>query len=281
MIGIIVPEVGNPYFGEAANEMIRAARAVGFAALIASAREYSGHIDEYIGLFNSLRIDGLICIGNLGHHEGLIHTIEQGPPVVVVAENIPGLPPVDTVLADDYSGGYQATASLLSLGHRRVAFIGGPPQLGSAAERERGWRDALQQAGIDSREQISMSGAYTADFGAAALSRLVTVDEPPTAVFAASDAVAMGVMGAAATLGIEVPRDLSIVGFDDAPAAALTMPRLTTVRTPLHRMAETAIALLLDRTANPRTPARSVVTPVSFVAGGSTAKPSPADATSQ
>ena len=271
VIGILVPHLGNAYFGQAANEVVRAARNLDFSALIASARDYSGYVDEYIDLLMSVPVKGLICVGDLGNHDRLLELIQKQTPVVVTAEDASDLTNVDTVVADDYSGAFQATKSLIALGHQQIAFIGGPHRLGSSTERERGWRDALSSSGIDPNTNMREVGPYSVDFGAAALARLLTLEKPPTAVFAASDTIALGMLGAAPNLGISVPKDLSIIGYDDAPAAALVAPRLTTVKTPLRIMAETSITFLKERIANPSLPPRRSIIPVSFVQGLSTA----------
>lgn len=271
VIGIAVPEVGNPFFGEAASQVIAAARSNNLAALTVSARPNSGHLSECLELLESYGVEGLVYIGNLGANDVINKLIRKGPPVVVLGEDIPGLPPVDTVLVDDYSGAYQATTHLLSQGHRSVAFVGGPEGLGSATERRRGWRDALVRTGIDPEQQFSVAGPYTPEFGAAALSRLLGSAERPTGVFVASDTVALGMLGAAQSFGVSIPDDLSLVGFDDAPASALVTPRLTTIKSPLHEMAETAVGLLMARIADPQRKPSKVVTPVAFVPGRSVA----------
>jgi DNA-binding LacI/PurR family transcriptional regulator len=246
-IGMIVPQIGNSYFGRIADAAVTAAEGHGFSVLLTSSLNHSRKQLDYVELLVSKQISGLIYVGNYISNPALSAAISSGLPVVVIDEAISNLPPVDTVLVDDYAGAYQATTYLAGLGHRRIAFVSGPTQLHSVRERARGYRDALGKAGIDARSQVQLNGTFSGEFGAGALSRLVAAPAPPTAAFVASDTIALGMMSAAGSLGVSIPETLSIVGFDDDPAAILVSPKLTTIRTPVREMAETGVALLVDR----------------------------------
>jgi DNA-binding LacI/PurR family transcriptional regulator len=283
-IGFVVPELGNPYFGAIADYVVEAAERRGLLVLLCASRSTAGKEASYIDLLASGAIDGMLYLGSFRANAGLAAAIRGGLPVVVVDEPIAGLPDVHTVVMDDYSGGYQAASYLVALGHRRIAYVSGPAELGSVQERQRGYCDALAKGGIDAGEQLNLAGHVTEQFGASALPRLLCADEPPTAAFVASDYIALGMLSAAETHGIRVPGDLSIVGFDDIRFSQYVRPRLTTIRSPVERLAQMGVELLFDRLAGPEpgrrdggagaeAAARTEVLPVELIVRESAAPP--------
>jgi DNA-binding LacI/PurR family transcriptional regulator len=283
-VGLVVPELGNPYFGAIADSVVEAVERRGLLVLLCSTRSTAGKAASYIDLLASGAIDGMLYLGSPRANERLAAAIRGGLPVVVVDEPIAGLPDVHTVVMDDYAGGYQAASYLVALGHRRIAYVSGPADLGSVQERRRGYCDALTKAGIDPEQQLNLAGHFTEQFGASALPRLVAADEPPTAAFVASDYIAFGMLSAAETHGIRVPGDLSIVGFDDIRFSRYVRPRLTTIRSPVECLAQKGVDLLFERLdgAEPgrqdggpaaEAPARTVVLPVELIVRESAAPP--------
>lgn len=273
VIGLVVPQIGNTYFGRIAESVVSAADAHGLSVLMASTLSHSRKQLEYVDLLAAKDVAGIVYAGNTTSNRALSGLIESGLPVVVIDEALVGTPPVDTVVVDDYAGAYQATAHLTSLGHERIALVTGPSGLKSVAERRRGFADAMTRAGLDPDAQVHLSGAFNEDFGVGALSHILAAPSSPTAVFAASDTIALGIMLGAKNLGVRVPEDLSIAGFDDAPGAGYVSPRLTTVRTPVDRMAASALTLLVERIDHRPAGVQRVVTPVALVVGESTAPP--------
>jgi DNA-binding LacI/PurR family transcriptional regulator len=265
VIGFVVPEIGNPYFGAIADHVVEAVERRGLQVLLCSTRSQAVREASYIDLLASGAIDGMLYLGSFRSNERLAAAIRGGLPVVVVDEPIAGLPDVHTVVMDDYSGGYQAASYLVALGHRRIAFISGPAELGSVQERRRGYADALRKGGIDPDGQLSLSGHFTEQFGMSALPRLLAAAQPPTAAFVASDYIALGMLSAAETHGIRVPAGLSVVGFDDIRFSQYVRPRLTTIRSPLDRLAQTGVELLSERLAGSGAPARTEVLPVELI----------------
>lgn len=246
-IGMIVPHVSNSYFGALVDAVARFADAQGYWVSVAPTLDNSrGQLDS-VTMMTNLGVEGLVYIGNYRTNAALEEAADDNLPMVVVDEDIAGIRPTDTVLVDDYAGSYQATTFLCAQGHKEIALFTGPRALRSSQQRERAFRDALTGHEIDPDEQLVLHGSFNEDFGSAALSRLMSTPRRPTAVFAASDAIALGILGAARTFGITIPADLSVVGFDDIPEARLVTPALTTVRTPLEQMARQAVTLLIDR----------------------------------
>lgn len=151
-----------------------------------------------------------------------------------------------TVRIDHRRAAADITRHVIELGHRRIGFIRGNPAYRSAKERELGFRDALKAAGIDSAQCPVVQGNYDLDSGIAAAERLIQLQPRPTAIFASNDDMAAGVIHVAHQWGMMVPRDLTVVGFDDMETALIVWPRLTTIRQPVAQMAASAIDLLLD-----------------------------------
>ena len=158
---------------------------------------------------------------------------------------------VMSIGATNWNGGVEATQHLISLGHRRIGFIQGPPESVPATERMQGYVSALLMGGLTLDSSLVVEGGYTHELGLEAGRTLLSrpAEERPTAIFAPCDPAAMGVCEAARQLGIQVPGELSVVGFDDTILAGLAVPGLTTVHQPLHRMGAAAVRRLLDISA--------------------------------
>ncbi|MFC4113265.1 LacI family DNA-binding transcriptional regulator [Nonomuraea zeae] len=170
------------------------------------------------------------------------------PVVVVDPLDQPG-DLVTTVGPTNFAGGLSATQHLLALGHRRIAYLGGPASASFSQARMHGYRAAMRAAGVPVvEEHVRMTG-YCYEDGLKAAEALLDLRPAPTAIFAASEEIALGAMHAAAARGLRVPDDLSIVGFDDTELAAMTSPRLTTVRQPLREMGVIALRTALRRAA--------------------------------
>jgi DNA-binding LacI/PurR family transcriptional regulator len=273
VVGFVVPEISNPYFGAVTDYVVEAVERRGRLVLLCSTRSQAAKEASYIDLLASGAIDGMLYLGSFRSNERLAAAIRGGLPVVVVDEPIAGLPDVHTVVMDDYAGGYQAASYLVALGHRRIAFISGPAELGSQQERRRGYEDALRKGGIDPDQQLSLAGQFTEQFGMSALPRLLGAGQPPTAAFVASDYIAVGMLSAAETHGVRVPGDLSVVGFDDMRFSQYVRPRLTTIRSPVERLAQVGVELLFERLAGSAAPARTEVLPVELIVRESAAPP--------
>ncbi|AZS38107.1 HTH-type transcriptional repressor CytR [Microbacterium lemovicicum] len=175
-----------------------------------------------------------------------------------------------TVESDSFGGAVEATRYLVELGHRRIGFLAGRPDLRSAKLREAGYRQALTDAGIDFDPRLVEVGRYEPE-AAGDAARTLLGGARPTAVFAANDLSALAVLGVAAELGLRVPEDLSVVGFDDIPEASRRLPALTTVRQPMHRLGRIAAELAMALMAG-ETPAQtSILLPTRLVPRATTA----------
>lgn len=264
IIGLVLPEVSNEYFGGLADVIIEAAEQQGYAVVICATMNHRKKQSEYVEMIASLGIAGLIYIGNFARNKALADLARSDLPLVVLDEIQSGVTGVDSVRVDDYSGAFQAVSYLVSLGHRRIALATGSLELNSVRERRRGYEEALQRAGIDPSEQTIVEGTFSDEFGASVLTQIIAAEARPTAIFAASDIIAVGVMVAARKLNVRIPQELSVVGFDDIPAAEYVTPRLTTVRTPFDESARATLALLTDRMEDARRSPRTTVVSVAL-----------------
>jgi LacI family transcriptional regulator len=181
-----------------------------------------------------------------------------------------GLPTVD---ADSLGGAVLATRHLIELGHRRIAFLAGRADLESSSLREAGFRQAHAEAGLEVDPDLIRIGDYRRDAARAPATALLSLPDRPTAVFAANDQSAMGTMDAARELGLDVPGDLSVVGFDDIPESIRTTPPLTTVHQPLQAMGAAGITMLIALMDGAPVEQTHVRMPTSLVVRGSTAPP--------
>jgi LacI family transcriptional regulator len=189
------------------------------------------------------------------------------------------LPNVDvtSVGSTNFAGGLSATQHLLDLGHRRIAFLGGHPGAACNEARMHGFRAALERVGVPLRPDYVRSSHFMYVDGVTGGAAMLDLPEPPTAIFAASDEIAVGVMEAARARGLRIPDDLSIVGFDDTQLARMSSPPLTTVRQPLTEMARVAVRTALRLMAGETIESHHVELATELVLRGSTAAPGPLD----
>ncbi|MFN8074308.1 MAG: LacI family DNA-binding transcriptional regulator [Kineosporiaceae bacterium] len=194
------------------------------------------------------------------------------PCVVIDPVDLPGSE-VPSVGATNWAGGMDATRHLLDLGHRRIGVVGGLPHLLCSRARIDGYRAALETAGLEVDPTLVRHGDFHHQGGLDRARELLALPDRPTAIFAGSDVQALGVVEAARELGLDVPGDLSIVGFDDLPLARWVSPPLTTVRQPLADMGHTAVAMLTELMAGRPLRSNRVELSTELVVRGSTAPP--------
>lgn len=242
VIGILVADF-EPFSAEVLKGLGAAAAGSGYELLAWSG--YSGESGREgwerrsLNQLSGTLIDGAVVV------TPTVVDADAGIPVVTVDPHTgptSGLPTIDS---DNYHGAYLATEHLLGLGHRRIGFLAGRPGLQSAEERERGYRAALEGAGVAFDPDLVRVGGYHQDTADGAARELLTLPERPTAVFAANDITAIRTMKVAEDLGLRVPDDVSVVGFDNVPESALAEPPLTTIEQPLQEMGADAFRLLL------------------------------------
>jgi LacI family transcriptional regulator len=216
------------------------------------------------------RTDGILAIAPTQSTDILPGVCSLGMPLVVISAD-PGAE-VANVDIDNRLGALLAVRHLVQLGHKRIAYLMGNEDLASFTPRRRGYLDALAEAEIPVSPGLMVVSHFDGSMAFEQASKLLRQQEPPTAIFAGNDSIALGVIEAARCLGVQVPSQLSVVGFDDAPAALMVTPNLTTVRQPLREIGETATQLLIQYVREPETAqARTTLLPPELVVRGSTA----------
>lgn len=262
VVGIVVPELTNPYFAVLAEEIVQAADQQSVSTVVFSTSYMPKNESHYVDLAQRLGLSGLLYVGTTVHNDALNGAIKAGFPVVVVDEPQELAVESHTVFQDDYSGAFQAVSYLVGLGHREIGFVSGSMTVRTAQDRFRAYRDVLHQRGIDPDVQFRGIGSFTEDYGATALAQIMASERRPTAVFVASDIIAVGMAVAAKSMRLRIPNELSLVGYDDIPAARYLSPPLTTVRSPLAETARAAVDLIIDVMTNPLIQPRHIVVPV-------------------
>ncbi|MFE9448134.1 LacI family DNA-binding transcriptional regulator [Streptomyces sp. NPDC006739] len=240
-VGVLLDDLRNPWFVDLLDGLNSLLHAAGLRMLLADARLNRRLGDDLTGPFAELGVDGLVVVGTLPDAGGLA-ALARRMPVVVAGAREPELPGVDVVAGDDEHGARLVTEHLLGLGHRRIAHLAGHGAVGEL--RRRGFEAVMREHGA---EALVEPGDMTEEGGYRATVRLLSRPDRPTAVLAVNDMTSVGVLSAAEELGLRVPRDLSVTGYDNTSIARLRHVWLTTVDTAPHEVGRRAARCLLDR----------------------------------
>jgi LacI family transcriptional regulator len=271
-VGIVIPDIANPFFGDLARTLEDAMFEAGYSAIICNSDGNQRKEARYLEVLLSKKVDGLLLIAASQPTDGMHDLVRSGPPMVIVDRELDDLE-VSQVMVENHRGGYLAGRHLLELGHRDIGVIAGPGGLGTSAKRLDGFRHALTEAGADVDDSRIYRGDFRAASGRAAMDAWLESDSPPSAVFAENDLMAIGALGSAHAAGLDVPADLSVVGFDGVAFGADVTPPLTTVAQSINDVGSTAVELLLERLGNASLAPRQVELPVSLLVRGSSGAP--------
>ncbi|GGS96665.1 LacI family transcriptional regulator [Planobispora rosea] len=248
LVGALVADLHNPFYAEFLDGLQESLHGDGLRLLIGNSQWDPAFEDEAVEAFLELRVDGLVLLGIPPTSETLIEATGYTPTVVVGEREI-DLGGVDIVVDDDQLGSRLAIDHLVELGHRRIAHIEGACS-SSGRFRCEGYLVAMRRHALAPYITVEQAEA-TEEGGTRAARSLLTRDPRPTAIFAVNDRVAMGVLSAAAELGLRVPEDLSVVGYDNSQLSGMPPISLTTVDQPRRAMGRSAAALLSDRIGDP------------------------------
>jgi DNA-binding LacI/PurR family transcriptional regulator len=261
-IGLILPTSqphpqASPAHYRIIEGLLEITQQFGVRLLIDTVRE-TQNTHTYVNLARNKRIDGLIVSDLRVDDEALSQLVNDTFPVVLLGR-LPGIR-VSSVEFDNRSGARTAVDHLIAQGHTRIGLIAhAPSSFTGAIERISGYRDSLAAHGIGFDETLVHYGHYSAESGFAAVESLLESGPAPSALFATSDEVALGVLAALQKRGVSVPNDVAVVGFDDNPLARFTIPALTTVRLPFEEMGRLAGKMLLDLVLHKAKPGRQVL----------------------
>lgn len=268
MIGVVVARITNPFYPEVL-EALSAELAAAGQRMVLWTSEGPGDVSALEAIREGMA-DGVVFTTVTADSMPLQEALKRQAPLVILNRSVEGLP-CDQVTSDNVAGSRAIAEYLAAEGHRRLGFIGGPPRPSTSVERKRGFRQGLASAGIAWDEALCRYGDFSHADGHAAMRELLSLDDPPTAVFCVNDLTALGALDGARSMGRRVPEDIWVAGYDDIAMSAWEAFDLTTVRQPIPEMVAMAVRMLLDRIADPSLSPRQHRFPNELVVRGSTA----------
>lgn len=253
---VIISDVGNPFFTALVRGVEDIAQQNGYSVVLCNSDENPAKEDQYLSAALAGKMAGVI-ISSAGRSTRVKDLLESGTPVVAIDRKLVNAK-VDTVLVDNEHGAAIAIEHLLAGGYRRIACITGPRRVSTAADRLRGYQRALREAGIAYNETLVRHADFREEGGYDAMKTLLARKPQPDAVFVANNLMTVGAVECLLDQGIDIPRKMGVVGFDDIPWAHLVRPSLSTVVQPTYELGRTAALLLVERIANPSRPPSTV-----------------------
>jgi LacI family transcriptional regulator len=260
-IALLFPEVSGPFFSEIIRGIETEARRHHYHLLIYGLHG-AGQQDQLLPFLSS-KVDGMI-VGSHCEAAYVQRLHEQQVPFVLLNQQIEDIV-ADSIQTSSFEGAYDAVNHLVGHGYTPIAFIAGPPSSTQSRVRLEAYRQVLADRGWPQDSRWIADGDYSESGGERAMGALLSGQQPPRAVFAANDETAIGAIDAARTLGLSVPDDVAIAGFDDLPVAAYIHPALTTVRRSVRESGELAVQLLVRRIETPDAPVEHIVLPTELV----------------
>jgi LacI family transcriptional regulator len=277
IIGALVGDNADPYFALIAHGIHSEARKLGLIAILCNTlRDPQLEID-FVATLDRYRADGIIFAGGSltdpGHEENLSLAIARyrsnGGNVVTLSEHALGPP---CICIDNRQATFDLTKYLITIGHKRIAYVKGPKNLATTYTREKGFIDALQESGLHTNENSIDNSDFTFEGGVRAINRLLNLSEPPTAVIAANDITALGCVVGAQQRGVDVPDKLSVAGMDNIEATLYINPDLTTIEIPMQEMGRLGVQLI-QKLIQAKPHPDHITLPHSLKVRGSTAAP--------
>jgi LacI family transcriptional regulator len=261
-IGLVIADISNPFYASCAQGVARVARRRGYSVVLSASDEGLQEEREYVELLVRQRIAGLLLVPAAGDHGYLSSERSRGLPIVALDRPLVGVDS-DCVIVENEAGMRAMTAHLVAHGCRRIAILCGSPDIYTYGTRLQGYRRALKTAGIDERVRIINP---TVEGATAATLELMSEPDPPDSICCVSNRVTVGVLAALVRLGVSVPDDLAVIGFDDFELSDVVRPRVTMVRQPAIELGMRAATLLIDRVEGLESgPPRTVTLPVKLM----------------
>jgi LacI family transcriptional regulator len=274
-LGLIVPTITNPIFAESTRGVQERAARQGYTLLIGNSDYQADEEARLVRTFRQHRVDGMIVTSSHPDSPALLEAQRAGVPVVLTYSSRLRSP-LPSVGVDNQAAAAEAVGYLIRLGHTRIAMLAGTFQSSDRSyARYLGYNAALAAHGLPRDPALLLEVPYAPEAGANGLLRLLDQPGPPTALFCSNDILAFGALRAALDRGLSIPGDLSIIGFDDSPMAALTNPRLTTVAQPAYAMGERACDMVLALVAGTPPETTALVLPTSLQMRETTGAPPP------
>jgi len=249
-VGVLLPDLYGEFFSEVIRGIDLVAQRNGYHMLVSSSHSEQQALEAALGAMRG-RVDGLIVMSPDLDQETLRSSLAACPAVVLLNCAMRATE-FDVIKIDNVGGAAAMTNHLLSLGHRRIAFVAGAARNVDAEERRRGYRRALKAARVEHDGSLEVAGDFTEAGGYRAAQQLLAQRPCPTAIFAANDSMAIGALSALREARVAVPAEIAVVGFDDIPIAQYTSPPLTSVRVPIIELGERATTRLVTQLASDR-----------------------------
>lgn len=244
-IGLIIPDVRNPFFTDLARGAEDSANARGYSLLMCNSDDDLDKEMDYINTLTQKQVDGIALVGSGNRNREVEESFRVRVPLVILDREVYFKGVKAFVHTDNVTGAYDAVRYLIALGHRRILFLSGVLQMGVSRERLKGYQQALTEGGIAYDPNLLAGGPYSFAFGYDYI-RSGRLDPEVTAIFCGNDLIALGAIKALKILHRRVPEDISIVGFDDIYLAAMNSPELTTIRQPSYDLGYITVGRLID-----------------------------------
>ncbi|MGB8215107.1 MAG: LacI family DNA-binding transcriptional regulator [Anaerolineales bacterium] len=245
-LALVLTDITNPFFTTIARGVEDIASEAGYTVIFCNTDESVSKEQMYLQMLLEKRVDGVLLVPALSGIDSVNILKKQATPIVLIDRRLSDLR-TDVVRCDSEGGAYDLTRLLLSLGHREIGFLNGPRGVSTAEDRLTGYRRAMAEAGMPHNEENEFFGAFTQDSGFEMAHQAMQKNHKITAVFAANNFITFGTMKAFQEMGLRVPEDIAVVGFDDLPASLVNFPFLTVAAQPAYEMGRKATEILLGR----------------------------------
>ncbi|WP_370981021.1 LacI family DNA-binding transcriptional regulator [Agaribacterium sp. ZY112] len=274
IIFVVLPSIGDPFFSGVMSGLMKAAKQHKYSIVIREAKLDSLSAEQYNDMIISKQADGIILLASVyPFSDNFAKEQACDQPIVLGCESVSSeLNSFPNVRIDNYAAAKDATEHLITLGHKRVAFIYGDKSSTLTQDRERGFRDAMQEAGLQVPNYYLEEGGLSIGGARLATTRLLAQVEKPTAIFCANDEMAIGCMHEVKTAKLRIPEDISIIGFDDIRYAEVQDPPLTTIAQPTELIGKRVLLRLIDAIEGKDTAAKTEIIPHQLIMRKSTAK---------
>jgi len=258
VFGLVITDIENPFFANVAKGVESVAFKNKHVLMICNTNEDPEKEKFFLNSMLSEKVSGVILVPTTGNAEFYDKLVSDGFPLVLVDRHPKGLN-VDTVAINNEEGGYKAVKRLVDLGHTRIGIINGIKGLSNAEERFHGYKKALNEAGVPIIDELITYGNYVESGGRKATEALLTINEPPTAIFSTNNLMTLGCLKELYKRKISIPDDIALIGFDDSTWAEALIPPLTTVKQPGYELGVNAAELLIKRLNNPDSSIMNIV----------------------
>jgi len=254
LLGLIIPNIQNPFFADLARGVEDVAYQHRFAVMLCNYDEDPAKELFYLEVLQAESVDGIILPPLRANIQAVQRIVQQGTPVVCVDRSVTNTA-LDRVEVDNRLGAFEAVEFLLAQGHRRIGLIGGPKDSSTGRQRLLGYRDAHAKAGIALKGDCLRFGDYKQSSGYRLTNELLDLAQPPTALFVCNNLMTIGALEAIHARRLRIPKDIGLLSYDDLPLAAVFNPPLSVVRQPAYEVGKGAAELLFKRLDQPRGPA--------------------------